>query len=100
MKFRTKSVAIDAVQFTKALRDSIVLDGVECPTGVRRGATTWNQASRKVWSAHFYMVTPGGRMAIELGDWIITDAQGQLSLCKPDVFESAYVAIESVVTPV
>ena len=90
MKFRKKPVVIDAVQFTEELRDAIVLDGAECPPGVRRGATTWHPESRKVWHADFYVQTLEGRMTVELGDWIITGVKGEHYPCKPDIFAATY----------
>ena len=94
MKFRKKPVVIEAVQFTPELRDAIVLDGAECPAGVTRGATTWNQKDRKVWSAHFFIETLEGRMDVSLGDWIITGVKGERYPCKPDIFEATYDACE------
>lgn len=90
MKFRKKPVVIDAVQLTEALRDAIVLDGVDCPPGVQRGATTWHQDNRKVWSAEFYIETLEGRMKAEIGDWIITGVKGEHYPCKPDIFAATY----------
>jgi len=90
MKFRKKPVVIEAVQFTEALRDAIVLDGAECPAGVQRGATTWHQKDRKVWSATFYIETLEGNMAVGMGDWIITGVKGEHYPCKPDIFAATY----------
>lgn len=94
MKFRKKPVVIEAIQFTESLRDSIVLDGVDCPAGVKRGATTWNQKDRKVWSAEFYIETLEGRMKVVLGDWIITGVKGEHYTCKPDIFEATYERVK------
>lgn len=85
-----KPVTIEAVQFTEALRDSIVLDGVPCPEGVKRGATTWRQKDRKVWRADFFIDTLEGRMNVEIGDWIIKGVKGEFYPCKPDIFEMTY----------
>lgn len=89
-RFTKKPVTISAVQFTEALRDSIVLDGVPCPAGVKRGATNWHQKDRKVWSANFYIETLEGRMRVDLDDWIITGVQGEHYPCKPDIFAATY----------
>lgn len=90
MKFRKKPVVIDAVQFTEELRDAIVLDGADCPPGVKRGATTWHPKDRKIWSADFYIQTLEGRMTVGIGDWIITGVKGEHYPCKPDIFEATY----------
>lgn len=89
-RFTKKSVTIEAVQFTEALRDAIVLDGAPCPEGVKRGATTWRQKDRKVWRADFFIDTLEGRMNVEIGDWIIKGVKGEFYPCKPDIFEMTY----------
>jgi len=93
-KYRKKPVVIEAVQFTEALRDAIVLDGAECPAGVKRGATSWHQKDRKVWRADFYIETLEGRMEVSLGDWIITGVKGEHYPCKPDIFAATYEPAE------
>ena len=91
MKFKKKPpVVIEAVQFTEALRDAIVLDGIDCPAGVQRGATSWHQKDRKVWRAEFYIATLEGQMDVSIGDWIITGVKGEHYPCKPDIFEMTY----------
>lgn len=89
-QFRKKPVVITAVQFTEALRDAIVLDGVPCPAGVHRGATSWHQKDRKVWRADFYIDTLEGRMRVDLDDWIITGVKGEHYACKADIFAATY----------
>ena len=89
-KFRKKPVVIEAIQFTAELRDSIVFDGVECPDGVRRGSSSYNPAERKVWHAYFYIYTLGGRMMVDIDDWIITGMKGEHYPCKPDIFAAGY----------
>ena len=94
MKFRKKPVVIEAVQLTEEMRDAIVLDGAECPPGVRRGATRWHQKDRKVWRAEFFIATLEGRMDVSLNDWIITGVKGEHYPCKPDIFEATYEVAE------
>lgn len=89
-RFTKKPVTIEAVQFTEVLRDAIVLDGVPCPEGVTRGATTWNQRDRKIWRAEFFIKTLEGRMNVDIGDWIIKGVKGEFYPCKPDIFEMTY----------
>lgn len=93
MKFRKKPVVIEAVQFTEALRDECLFDGVDLPAGVVRAATTLHPPTRKVWSAHFYIDTLEGRMTVSLGDWIVTGVNGEHYPCKPDIFEKTYEAV-------
>ena len=92
MQYRKKPVVIDAVQFTEAVRDSALFDGHPLPQGVQRGAASFHPGYRKVWSADFYIETLEGRMAVNLGDWIITGVQGEHYPCKPDIFEATYEA--------
>ena len=94
MKYRKKPVVIDAVQFTKELRDAVVLGEVECPHGAIQGSASWHQKDRKVWQAHFYIETLEGRMTVEIDDWIITGVVGEHYPCKPDVFEQTYEAVK------
>lgn len=89
-RFTKKPVTVEAVQFTEALRDAIVLDGAPCPDGVTRGATTWHQKDRKIWRADFFIDTLEGRMNVEIGDWIIKRVKGEFYPCKPDIFEMTY----------
>lgn len=89
-RFTKKPVTVEAVQFTEALRDAIVLDGAPCPDGVKRGATTWHQKDRKIWRADFFIDTLEWRMNVEIGDWIIKGVKGEFYPCKPDIFEMTY----------
>ena len=89
-RFTKKPVTVEAVQFTEALRDAIVLDGSPCPDGVKRGATTWHQKDRKIWRADFFIDTLEGRMNVKIGDWIIKGVKGEFYPCKPDIFEMTY----------
>lgn len=38
-----------------------------------------------------------GCLAVNLGDWIITGAKGEVCSCKPDVFKATYEAVEELV---
>ncbi|MBT2142730.1 MULTISPECIES: hypothetical protein [unclassified Rhodanobacter] len=95
MKFRKKPVVIDAVQFTEELRDAHIFDKEPLPKGVRAGACTSHPPTRKVWSAHFYVATPEGRMEVTIGDWIITGVQGEHYPCKPDIFAATYDRVDA-----
>ena len=90
MQYRKKPVVIDAVQFTEAVRDACLFDGHPLPLGVQRGAASIHPGDRKVWSADFYIETLEGRMAVNLGDWIIQGVKGELYPCKPDIFAATY----------
>ena len=67
MRFKTKPVEVEAFQFTEQLRDAIILDGAEYPSGVTSGSAEFHRANRKVWHANFYI--DDSRKLIALGDW-------------------------------
>jgi len=90
LRFTKKPVTIEAVQFTKALRDAILFDGEACPDGVKRGATILHLPTRKVWRAEFFIQTLEGKMTVSVGDWIIKGVKDEYYPCKPDIFEATY----------
>ena len=74
-RFRKKST-IEAVQF---FWDGKV-EGVTYPDEYYIGGAS--------------VVTGNGRVFLSDGDWIITGADGSKQVCKPDVFEEMYEAVE------
>ena len=90
LRFTKKPVTIEAVQFTKALRDAILFDGEACPDGVKRGATILHPPTRKVWRAEFFIQTLEGKMTVSVGDWVIKGVKDEYYPCKPDIFEATY----------
>lgn len=90
LRFTKKPVTIEAIQFTKSLRDAILFDGEPCPDGVKRGATTLHPPTRKVWRAEFFILTLEGAMNVSVGDWIIKGVKGEYYPCKPDIFAATY----------
>ncbi len=94
MKYRKKPVVIDAVQFTDEMRIAAVLDSQPCPEGVLMGNRSYNKKDRTIRSAEFYIETLEGRMAVNVGDWIITGIKGERYPCKPDIFEATYEKVE------
>ena len=45
-------------------------------------------------SEWFVVETLEGEMHVSDGDWIITGVQGEMDLCKPDIFEQTYEPVE------
>lgn len=45
-------------------------------------------------NAHLYIHTPERNIRVRVGDYIIKDEQGKISLCKPDKFEENYELVE------
>lgn len=80
MKFRKKSVVIEAVQYNvpsdfyqkKALLE--LLDG----------------GSATIYADAIMIRTLEGVMKASPGDWIIKGVKGELYPCKPDIFERTY----------
>lgn len=88
MKYRKKPVIVEAVQFDgrreiPGVIVSPVLEPTpENPTGV-----------------YGQIKTLEGTMTCIVGDWVITGAKSDLSICKPDIFEATYEAIPSSALP-
>lgn len=80
MKFKTKAVEIEAVQWLKP---------GDHPAVQRHGA---DDTGREMYS----MSTRSGRAIVRPGDWIITEPDGNGHYpCAPDVFETKYEAVSS-----
>ena len=45
-------------------------------------------------NANLYIHTPERNIRVWLGDYIIKDEQGEITLCKPDKFEETYELVE------
>jgi hypothetical protein len=100
-KFRKKPVVIEAFQMTKESRES----NADWPEWLHRA---WNEGRGKPGSLFPVdnMATPdmGNRMLcigtlegplkVSWGDWIIQGVQGEIDLCKPDIFEATYEPFE------
>ena len=89
-KFRKLPVVIDAVQYTEAVRDAYVLDGITLPAGVSIVASQSHPPTRKVFGAEARINTLEGCMEVSLDDWIITGVKGEHYPCKPDIFAATY----------
>ena len=46
------------------------------------------QGGQQVWRTSGALGIPG--RVFDLGDWIIQDAEGGFSSCRPDIFEATY----------
>jgi hypothetical protein len=81
MKFRKKPVVIEAFRWTGGP------DQEEDPD--------WAVAAIKAGIIHvdigrLTIQTPEGVMTAQPGNWIIRGVQGEIYLCKPDIFEATY----------
>lgn len=94
MKFRKKPVVIEAVQFTLALRDAVVLGEAVAPYGIKCVSSSYHPGRREVHSAKFVVKTLEGDMEVSVDDWIIKGVKGETYPCKPDIFEATYEPAE------
>lgn len=81
MKYRKKSVVIEAVQFT-GKNDAECL--AFCP--IAR-----DPIDKK---PNLIIPTLEGEMLVSIGDFIIKGVKGQFYLCEPDIFEATYEPVE------
>lgn len=96
MKYRKKSVVVEAYRFTKATfnRDSYPVWLKETMQG------DWDNAVIKLWSQYGGKVIGGkiktleGEMEVSEGDWIVKGVNGELYACKPDIFNMTYEVAE------
>lgn len=83
-KFRKKPVVIEAVQWTGANVEDMI---VHCaPLGQGEGWQVAPIAPGKPMTIH----TLEGDHRADIGDWIIRGVKGELYPCKPDIFEATY----------
>lgn len=80
-KYRKKPVVIEAMQLTFQNQD-------EVKAWVGRGKTHSTPPMRAVTGIAFAI-----NMIALFGDWIIRDDEGTFSICKPDIFEKTYEAV-------
>ena len=92
-KYRKRPVVIEAMQYTGfAARDQRssadeVAQWVSGSSGV-----TARVAYEK--DRELYIHTLEGEMHVSVGDWVIKGIKGEFYLCKPDIFEATYEAVE------
>ena len=85
MKFRKKSVVIDAEHFFASKKP--------WPKGVYDDGEHFKNVSRE--TVRYYSIdTLEGKHDVIDGDWIITGVKGEKYPCKPDVFEMTYEKVE------
>jgi len=94
MKFRKKSVVVEAFQMTKERRR----DNSEWPNWLHEAwqARGWPRSvgcedyPKSDGTDRLVIFTLEGVMTVEWGDWIIRGVKGELYPCKPDIFEATY----------
>ena len=76
MKFRKKSVVIDAIQFDGTLAS---IEAMNIP-----------EVSQELTSDTCQIETLEGTMTASKSDWIIRGVKGEFYPCKPDIFAATY----------
>ena len=92
MKFRKKTVVIEAEQFiTNNEVGSPNMDKIV--NWINQGK---NPDERHAWhnGTLIFIHTLEGVMTADVKDWIIRGVQGEFYPCKPDIFEQTYEPVE------
>ncbi len=84
-KFRKKPAVIEAVQWDGESGTANEL------IGEAYGSDWYYEASST--TIRIFAKTYGVARC-EVGDWIVKNADGMLDVCKPDIFEQTYEAVE------
>ena len=85
MKYRKKSVVVEAIQWNGENAREIM---------------DWSWGFSGMWeefsniNSTLIISTVKVRMTADIGDWIIKGAKGELYPCKPDIFEMTYEKVE------
>lgn len=87
MKYRTKPVVIEAVQFTRKNWEEVI----SFTDGKAICMTTERCIHGK---SYCYINTLEGKMQVSEGDYIIKGVNGEFYHCKPDVFAKTYEVAE------
>jgi hypothetical protein len=85
MRFRSKIVEIDAVQYAHGKVDSDTVADWFWDAMADRRITAGDDDT-------LLIATLEGTMKAQRGDWIIRGTEGELYPCKPSVFETKYEA--------
>lgn len=95
MRYENQSEVVDAVQWFKEGDHPEVIKLLITPEGaVTEDSIIYSAWEDSIGSALVTLVyaveTPEGLMPVTTGDYIITRANGEMALCKPDIFEHAW----------
>lgn len=95
MKYKKPSETIEAVQWLKEGDHPEVIKILVTPEGtVREDSIIYSAWESSIGSSLVTLIyaveTPEGLMPVNTGDYIITHAIGEMSTCKPDIFEQIW----------
>lgn len=93
-KYRKRPVVIEAVHFVEDIAWEYFLEG-KLVFGKFTVNGNYHKADHKISRAWISITTLEGNMRADLGDWIIRGVKGEFYPCKPDIFDSTYIAIPS-----
>jgi hypothetical protein len=87
--YRRKPSCVEAVQLTQDAVTSHVLDKTPLPDGCIVTSSEAHPPTRQVHRAVVRLQTKERELVMP-GDWIVRNADGVLSVCKPDIFAAVY----------
>lgn len=95
MKYKNLSEVVEAAQWFKEGDHPEVIKVLITPEGtVREDSIIYSAWEDSIGSRLVTLVyaveTPEGLMPVAAGDYIITRANGEMSPCKPDIFEQIW----------
>jgi hypothetical protein len=88
-----KRGSFEAVLLTQEIALGHLLDGGKLPAGVELSSASYHPERRVVYDAMFHTSFPESA-PVRIGDWIVTDECGTISVCSPEVFARDYEAAE------
>ncbi len=83
MKYRKKSVVIEAMEFTDKTKDQ-VYNFVRC-----NKAAGFNAETKPI----LIVQTLSGDVTVDIGDYVLKGVNGEFYPCKADIFKKTYEAV-------
>ena len=96
MKYKNQSEVVEAVQWNnpgdhpEVIKLLITPEGTVTEDSIIYSAWEDSIGSGGLVTLVYVIETPEGLMSVTPGDYIITNANGEMFPCKPDVFEYTY----------
>ncbi len=88
-KFKKKTMVVEAVRFGSDNLPDWFMDAVTNNTiTLHTNGVMFQRAT----DGHCIIKTPDGDVMCNWGDFVIIGADGEISTCKPSIFESTYEA--------
>ena len=84
------------IEMTKYRKKPVVIEAEQYKEGMEDGFTNGETDHDDICILTPYIKHPSDEFMclISNGDWIITEANGRRSPCKPDIFEETYERVE------